>query len=296
MVVCSIGDGLCSAGCSASGYSNFKYDCRSDSCRCANNPVSACFPGTAMVYTINGPTLMSKLSLGDEVLSVTEDGELQYNKVRLFTAISRLLASSHLPMLPPSRLTLMFLQVYMFSTYRPNDRFNFFQITTSAGFNITLTSTHFIFAKKARSATGSVASSLRLWDYLTPADLDVGDFVLVQDPSRRRTVPARIQSIKYDVPGVGIYNPHVRTGALLVDGIVASDLTAFVPKWMAGRAFHRAMAFGLQKAFSIVPQQLDNPLARSFAKLAGHSHGDAMLSRDALLGASMDQFKSVGSF
>ena len=118
------------------------------------------------------------------------------------------------------------------------------------------------------------------WKYLVASDLEIGDYLLVSN-SRVGTgvVPSRITSIEI-ASGQGVFNPHTRNGAILVNGVVASELTAFIPKWAAGNTFHNGLIKTLNIVFSVVPRSLDAPIAGVIAKLAGHSTSDAVVNRD----------------
>jgi hypothetical protein len=172
----------------------------------------------------------------------------------------------------------------MWTSYRPHEYTNFLTIHTSSGYNITATHGHFIFSKtggtKQTLNTATAVTTLADWNYVTASDLTIGDYLLV---SNSRTgsgvVPSRITSI--DIASKrGVFNPHTRNGAIIVDGVVASEQTAFLPKWIAGNTFHRGLLKTLKIGFSIVPRCFDAPIAGIIAKVAGHSSADASINRD----------------
>lgn len=84
--VCAGLELVCSASCSAAGYSYYRYDCGRDKCGCTNSAVGRlgkCFPGSATVRLRGGERkTMAELALGDEVLTISHDGSLRYDKVR----------------------------------------------------------------------------------------------------------------------------------------------------------------------------------------------------------------------
>jgi hypothetical protein len=141
-----------------------------------------------------------------------------------------------------------------------------------------------MFSKKLsvthRLDTANSVTTLDDWEYVTASDLNIGDYLLVSN-SRNGSgvVPSRITSITITSKR-GVFNPHTRNGAIIVDGVVASEQTAFVPKWAAGNAFHRGLLKALKIGFSVIPRCFDAPISGIVTKLAGHSSSDAIINRD----------------
>ena len=181
------------------------------------------------------------------------------------------------------------LQVYMFTSHRPQEIATFVHLTTSASANITLTPDHYIFSMDSKSFEASKQSSaasvnLKQWAYTTAAEIAVGDYVLV-DTSTEKVAPARVLSSTAVIER-GVFNPHTRAGAIIVDGVVASELTAFIPKWAASTEFHRHIAKFCGVVFQYLPEYVDGHLARLFAKLGKHGVNDVSISRAALFGSA----------
>ena len=171
----------------------------------------------------------------------------------------------------------------MFTSHRPHALSTFVRASTAFGANVTATAGHYIYARKGNAAVVHVPH-LAGWE-LTPAiELRVGDELMVADASGSLR-PSPITALEA-VEEVGLFNPHTRAGAIVVDGVAASELTAFVPRWAAGRpALHRVVAAALRLAFALLPRGADSRIA---SVLSGAVHGapDALVDRQAfLLGA-----------
>ena len=79
-IICDLESGACEL--EGSGYVYWDFDCNSGNCHCYNSPLSKCFPASAMVSTTAGAKRMADLTLGDEILAVGADGQLNHHKVR----------------------------------------------------------------------------------------------------------------------------------------------------------------------------------------------------------------------
>lgn len=77
--------------------------------------------------------------------------------------------------------------------------------------------------------------------------------------------------------------PLAAAGAIVVDGVVASELTSFVPRPLAGSYLQRGLAAALRLAFRALPGGLVEGAVRGLSSLA-HGVADAAVSRQALLG------------
>ncbi|KAL4542300.1 hypothetical protein Ndes2526B_g09267 [Nannochloris sp. 'desiccata'] len=188
----------------------------------------------------------------------------------------------------------------MWTSYRPQEYTNFLRIHTSSGHNITATHGHFIFSQKLPNGmdtldtTTTPVATLADWNYVTVSDLNIGDYLLVSNIRvGGGVVPSRITSIE-TTTGKGVYNPRTRNGAIIVNGVVASEQTAFVLKWAAGNAFHSGLLKTLKIGILIVPRCFDAPVAGFIARVAGHSTSDAMVNRDVFRSSCSASALGVG--
>ncbi|KAI3423195.1 hypothetical protein D9Q98_010717 [Chlorella vulgaris] len=229
-------------------------------CVCQSAGLASCFPGAARVALPGGATKpMSELSLGDSVLAVGPDGRLQYAAV------------------------------VMFSSRRPSQRAPFMRIHTDAGLNITATPGHYMFGWKAEQAQAAFAAlpSPAAWPYVLPTQLEVGDLVPVVAAVAARAAAgggspalARVTAVER-LSGEGVFMPHTLTGTIVVDGVVASELTSIVPPRLAGPAFQRHLATALRTACAVLPASAVEAVVRVVSSWA-HGTPDASLSYAAL--------------
>lgn len=73
----------------------------------------------------------------------------------------------------------------------------------------------------------------------------------------------------------------VPAGAIVVDGVVASELTSVVPPALAGAVFQRGMAAALRAACTLLPPHLVEAAVRGVASWA-HGTPDASISHAAM--------------
>lgn len=73
-----------------------------------------------------------------------------------------------------------------------------------------------------------------------------------------------------------------RAGAIVVDGVVASELTSIVPPALAGPTLQRGMAAGLRLAFKALPASAVEAAVRGVSSWV-HGVADAAISAQALL-------------
>ncbi|KAL4427164.1 hypothetical protein ABPG77_001168 [Micractinium sp. CCAP 211/92] len=251
---------------SASCKGKINFDCDPATgltkCSCDSAGFASCFPGSATVRTADGQAKpLSEVQLGERVLSVGADGALQYSPV------------------------------YMWSSRRPAEAADFLLVRTDAGANLTVTSGHYLFAwrgdaaqRAAQAALGNPAG----WPLVLPSQLAVGDVV----PMAGGAVPgghggaalptlARVTSVER-VQETGVYMPHTLTGAIVVDGVVASELTSLVPPQLAGPWVSRGLAASLRLAFAALPARSVEGAVRSLSAWAHGGPGDAAVSAPAL--------------
>ena len=174
-------------------------------------------------------------------------------------------------------------QVYLFSSRRPHELASFVRVVTAAA-NVTATPSHYVYARRAGTAQQSLPAGLAGWELLPAGELRLGDAVLVAHDGQAAPVPAVVTGIEV-ASDVGVYNPHTRAGAIVVDGVVASELTRFVPRWAAHPYLLRATAAALHAAFAVLPHSADAPIAAMLSGLAHGGPGDAIVDRNAFLHA-----------
>ncbi|KAL4459184.1 hypothetical protein ABPG75_014049 [Micractinium tetrahymenae] len=232
-------------------------------CQCDSAGLVSCFPGSATVRTAGGQAKpMSELQLGEQVLSVGPDGALQYSPV------------------------------FMWSSRRPDETTGFVRVRTDAGHNITVTPGHYLFAWRGAAAQRAAQAALGNpagWPLVLPSQLAVGDVVPVAGagvPGGRGgaalPVLARVTGVER-VQETGVYMPHTLTGAIVVDGVVASELTSLVPPQLAGPWVSRGLAAALRLAFAALPAGSVEGAVRAVSAWAHGGSGDAVVSAPALL-------------
>lgn len=276
----------CVVGSAAAGRALLQYDCTSakqqcesasckgkiafdcdpatglTTCSCDSAGLVSCFPGSATVRTADGqPKALSQLQLGDSVLSVGADGTLQYSPV------------------------------YMWSSRRPDEDAAFVRMRTDSGLNITVTPGHYLFAWRGEGAQQAAQAALgnpAAWPLVLPTQLAVGDVLPVAGavaPGGRggaaRTALARVVATER-VQETGVYMPHTLTGAIVVDGVVASELTSLVPAQLAGARASRGLAAALRLAFAALPARSVEGAVRLASAWAHGGTGDAAVSVAAL--------------
>lgn len=177
-------------------------------------------------------------------------------------------------------------QVYLFSSRRPHERASFVRIITATA-NVTSTPSHYLYARRAGVAPSSLPTGLAGWELLPAGELRLGDAVLVARDGQAAPSPAVVTGVAEVASDVGVYNPHTRAGAIVVDGIVASELTSFMPRWAAHPYSLRATATALHTAFAVLPRSADSLVASMLSSLAHGGPGDAIVNRDAFLHTPM---------
>ncbi|KAI7845937.1 hypothetical protein COHA_000483 [Chlorella ohadii] len=259
-VECKAAEELCNK-ISCSGLIKFSCDpadSTNSKCTCVSGGLASCFPGSATVATPGGPKRLSQLSLGEQVLAVdASTGRLQFSPV------------------------------YMWSSRRPSQAAQFVTVRTDAGLNITITPGHYLFAWRGAGAAAAAEAALprpAAWPYVLPAQLVPGDVVPVAAADwsgDRRLVLARVTAVERE-EGEGVYMPHTLTGAIIVDGVAASELTSLVPQVLAGSHVHRGLVAGLRLAFKAFPPHAVEAAVRSLSSLLHGGVADAAVSHQAL--------------
>lgn len=76
------------------------------------------------------------------------------------------------------------------------------------------------------------------WSYVPARMLKPGDTIPVSFGSTIK--PAEIREMSTEI-ALGVFLPHTQSGAIVVNGIVATELTTVVPRFMASSRFHQAI-------------------------------------------------------
>lgn len=198
---------------------------------------AGCFPGSALVRTHKGTLApLRSVAPGEAILSVRPDGRTEYSKMFMLTA----------PM--------------------PHRRAIFVRICTEAGLIISVTPNHYLFALSGAEAEVPAAAreSLNAWRYVLPTEIGVGDVlpVVPSGAAGARFVSSRVTKVEM-VEDVGIFMPHhTAAGAVVVDGVVATQLTTSAPKWMARHSIARPALLALHKALALLPPGLAKNAAK----------------------------------
>ena len=99
------------------------------------------------------------------------------------------------------------------------------------------------------------------------------------DPGHGRMTVSRIRSIE-EVYEDGVFMPHTLTGAIVVNGVVASELTEFVPRWAVGHGFQRLFNAFVSSALTVVPSGWEDIMLSTVGTMV-HGQADIQLNRDA---------------
>lgn len=170
-----------------------------------------CFDEASLVYTRIGPLEISQLNIGDEILSVTPEGELEYSEVLLF--LDR----------------------------NPTAKELYYEIETESGAIISITPAHLIFVSEDNSteferqiSRATYAKNVQIGQFLYTSSI-IGDKTMMmtisdnridgmhqnQINNRNYAVLERVVRVDAKIKK-GIYAPLTRDGTLIVNNIAAS--------------------------------------------------------------------------
>lgn len=162
-----------------------------------------CFTADTTVTLENGvKKLMSRLEVGDRVLTLNSEGNLEYSEILLFMHHS------------------------------PDQSAQFLRITTESGINITITPSHLILRWQKPNVT-------ILYDAIPvyARDVRVNDQLLLHgNDSRRQLFVDRIVNIEV-IYQTGVYAPLTVTGTIVVNDVVASCYAVIYSQRLAHLAF-----------------------------------------------------------
>lgn len=157
----------------------------SDSSQAAHQ--SGCFTGDSTAQLANGETrLLSELRIGDQVLSMDNDGQLKYS------------------------------EVFMFLDRDETQKREFIRIETEDGTSITATPSHLIYTwqNNENTVTGNNVADFRFAELI-----QTGDFVLTNVNGTLE--PRRVKQITIELHR-GVYAPLTYDGTIVVNSIAAS--------------------------------------------------------------------------
>ncbi|GFT88669.1 sonic hedgehog protein [Nephila pilipes] len=179
---------------------------------CSVKPESAearsggCFSSNSLVQTETGRKRMSELHLGDRVLVITPEGQLDYSEVILFLDRDE------------------------------NNTRTYLSIETESGAKITLTPVHLIFTETNNTTTGEWGS------YTTYAkNVQIGHYVYVVSHSAspeigQQLILDKVVNITVATEG-GVYAPLTQHGNVVVNDVVASCYAVMSDQKIAHWAF-----------------------------------------------------------
>ncbi|KAK9868011.1 hypothetical protein WJX84_004571 [Apatococcus fuscideae] len=157
-----------------------------------------CFPGHATVQVRNGgikTKYIRDLSVGEQVMTLTTAGNLEFQEVFMFTHKSPEMAQ-HLT------------------------------IQTDNGQTISLTPDHYILVSNSAVGIASIGAS----KVLPAADVKVGDKLITINGAKLEW--GIVQSISHGFEE-GLYNPHTSAGTILVNNVAALTFPSSLPPYIA---------------------------------------------------------------
>lgn len=174
---------------------------------------AGCFTGDSTVQTATGATrLLSQLQIGDQVLTMDNDGQLRFS------------------------------EVYMFLDRDAEMRREFLRIETENEHTIKVTPSHLIYTWQRNDARAPIEAGTDTAAFRFADLIRVGDFVLVN--VNNTLEPRRVTKITSEMHR-GVYAPLTYDGTIVVNSIAASCYalinkhslahTAFMPM----RSLHR---------------------------------------------------------
>lgn len=150
---------------------------------------------------------MADVELGDSVQAVSQEGVVGYYPV------------------------------YAFSSFSPATDAIMVRISTDAGLNITATPGHYMFGWSPSDA--GIPTDPTTWSFVLARDVSIGDTVPVLKGGK--LAAARVTNVRCVYEETGVYAPHTFAGAIVVDGVVASELSSFVPPRFVSWNVHRRL-------------------------------------------------------
>ena len=169
------------------------------------------------------------------------------------------------------------MQVFSFSSWRPQQQAAFVRITTEGNKTVLVTPSHYMFTA---TDNGPLDPNVHHWSYVPAKMLKPGNIMATFSGST--ISPARIKDISIE-DSVGVFMPHTTSGAIIVDGVVATELTTFVPSFLATSGFHQAVVHTV-RTLHRARLGLTSSVIKSLS-MVYHGAGDASFDGSVLLGA-----------
>ena len=141
------------------------------------------------------------------------------------------------------------LQIFAFSSWRPAAYTTFIRVKTSQNDTVLVTPSHYMFSVKHGR---EVHTNVHRWSYVPAGELQIGDFLPVLKDNSVSFAQIQDVSLEYDY---GVFMPHTVSGAIVVDDIIASELTTAVPPYFASSKLHQLVLYGT-RFFEIVGIEL----------------------------------------
>ena len=167
---------------------------------------------------------MHCLKIGDQVLAATHGGQLAFERVFAFTDMKRQVQGHFVNVLVQGGKVSSTLQ---------------------------LTLKHFVVAQHAAPGSSPVFAASSI---ISAAELRVGDAVwIISDSSSTYVSVAHVVKITYSMEQ-GFYAPQVRSGTIVVNGVVAATFTTAVQNrfiWQVAMMFLQAWVLLQQMLFSL---------------------------------------------
>eukprot|EP00890_Picochlorum_soloecismus_P001509 jgi/Picsp_1/2359/NSC_05822-R1_cre-wrt-6 protein len=207
---------------------------------CSDGSCSDCFAKTSLIETPFGQKTMQDLRLGDHVRTMDKDGKIAFSPI------------------------------IAFSSRRPHQPAKYIRISTVAGQSILVTTGHYMFAKGSDSAS---SPNVHAWPYVPASKIKIGDLVPAIADDNGMLVGAKVLNVTSEIHK-GVYMPHTAAGAILVDGVFATELSTFVPHVLASSKTH-AMLVRIVSFFQKIGY---NRIAADMSILV-HGTADGVLSR-----------------
>lgn len=137
-----------------------------------------------------------------------------------------------------------FEKIFLWTHQDPHATAAFVQIEVAPGFVLHLTAGHYLWAQEQ---DGGQPAQLR-----RAADVRVGDSVWVVDAQERGVNASTVTAVGVQLLG-GLYNPHTRSGSIIINGVAASTFTDVLPP---SEAAHTAATLPAWLLYQLLPSQL----------------------------------------
>ena len=156
----------------------------------------------------------------------------------------------------------IFEEIYMFSHWDRQTRATFISLTTVSGASISATPGHYLWAARA-TANGFEHIVTEPWTLVRAADVKIGACLILDSEPGCSRVVHRALTVQQ-----GLFNPHTKSGSIVVDGIAATTFSDILPptlrahatvtapfRWLfqACRACHAVWAYEALNAAVLMP-------------------------------------------